>query len=521
MSDASAIPAEGARAARLRNRAILGLVSFLIVLPTALFAIALNPLPAAILLVGCAGVLAIAVQQPASAQMRDGIGAHVLDRPLDMRALAISIAISAAIFILGGALHLFYAPQDWRIRDAVLGDLARYGFPLIYDDKGREYLLRAPLGMYMAPALAGRMFGAIVAHAVMLVQNSVLLGATLYLLGAMGRGWRHMLILVLFSGFAVFGLLLLTLLGEAIDWERMLLLSLDAWLPKFQYSSAITQFFWVPNHALPGWWLATLLILQTRGEIDMATVAAGIGGAMFWSPLVVLPVALWIAISILWNLRENLALPRIWAVLVLGLCFLPTALYMVIGAGEISHGVPAAGGSFAFFYAIFMCAQIWQPAFVFAHRALMPPALFRLFVFSFCVLALLPFVSFGPANDLMMRGSIPALVVVAYAFGWVALDAGLSRNARWFAVVLIAGCSASALLETIRAIAAKPYEISDCSLFEATRALGADGVATNYATERAHIPGWLMNLGRAPHSIGAERRCWSDLNLRQGAGSAP
>jgi len=48
---------------------------------------------------------------------------------------------------------------DWRVRDAVLADLTRSSFPIGYNIDGVDYILRAPLGMYMFPAAVGHVFG--------------------------------------------------------------------------------------------------------------------------------------------------------------------------------------------------------------------------------------------------------------------------------------------------------------------------------------------------------------------------
>jgi hypothetical protein len=512
MTDASACAPESARTGvfTLRNRAVIGFVSLLLFAPTALLAVAFRPAVAAFVLAGCAGALALIVQP----RRAESVG--LLDQAIDTPRLALSIALAGLLLILGGEMHLFYATYDWRIRDSVLSDLTHNGFPLLYAVDGSEYLLRAPLGMYMLPAAFGKFFGLSAAHVAMWAQNSLLLGSIFYLLGKLGRGLAHVLVMILFAGFALFGIWYFWLLGGTASTDHILNFSLDSWHPYFQYSSSIVQFFWVPNHALPGWWLATLLLLQTRDEVDNATVAVSIAGAVFWSPLVVLSVALWLVIVVLLDARRSLTSARLWQAAAAGACILPVALYMVLGASTIRHGVTAAKEYFALLYMMFMVSNLFQATYVVALRAYAPPRLMPLFAFSLCILAALPFFNFGPSNDLVMRGSIPSLVIIAFAFGAVLLHPdNFRRPAFYLGLALIVACSPSALLELYRLTTDQRYAISDCTLFESTYALGGVGIPENYVVDRRAVPDWLVDLQPARRSAPADRRCWSDLDRRR------
>ena len=125
----------------------------------------------------------------------------------------------------------------------------------------------------------------------------------------------------------------------------------------FQYSSSMVQFFWVPNHALPGWWLATLLILKARSEVDIATLGVSLAAAVFWSPLVVIPIAFWLVYLAASDWRSLLA-SRLWLGALAGACFLPIVLYLVLGSSKIEHGLGFDQPVFVPLYIIFMAAQI-------------------------------------------------------------------------------------------------------------------------------------------------------------------
>ncbi len=487
------------------QRGVVALVSILLFAPTLLFATTLRAPAAAILLVGCFGALALVLQSRPSGD------ANFLDEPTDFRLLAGLVGFSAFLLVAGGALHFVYAPSDWRTRDAVLADVSRAWLPFVYDDAAGQYALRAPLGMYMLPGLVGRLSGLGAAHVTLWLQNSVMLGAILYVFARLGHGWRHAGLMLAFSGCAALGVLIYWLLSDRTLLDHMVRYGMDSWNPYFQYSGSLVQMFWVPNHALPGWWLAALMILQARRQIDRATIGATIGAAMFWSPLAILPAVAWVALQALLSLRESLTSRRLWTLGAVAPCFLPAAYYMVVGAGSIEHGVAATKPMFAVIYLVFVIAALAPAAYVLAYHEHLRPDLRRPLVFSVVVLLLLPMFSFGPSNDLVMRGSIPALAVLAFCFADVIL-APQSRAGRAFraGVALAILCLPSALYELARPAFRARYDISDCSLFEANAAMGMTGISANYVAARSEIPGWLMDLSTAPVRASQARACWSD-----------
>jgi hypothetical protein len=53
-----------------------------------------------------------------------------------------------------------YANPDWYIRDAVLGDLVNFEWPLHYlSAEGEPLILRSAIGYFLPPALFGKIFG--------------------------------------------------------------------------------------------------------------------------------------------------------------------------------------------------------------------------------------------------------------------------------------------------------------------------------------------------------------------------
>ncbi len=488
----------------LSNRAVFIFVSALMFLPSALFAAGLRPVPAFFVLAGCVGGLALIAARPSSAE------GGLLNAPADAARLSLCIALACAILVLGGEGHLVYAPLDWRIRDAVLSDLTQGSFPVGYTSAGVDYILRAPLGMYMLPAAVGRVLGLASAHVVMLAQNSLMLGSIFYFLISLGGGWPRLAILVFYSGLSILGAALGFMISKDYTYYRLWWLGLDSWHPMFQYSSSMVQFFWVPNHALPGWWLATLLILKARSEVDLATLGVSLAAAVFWSPLVVIPIAFWLVYLAASDWRSLLA-SRLWLGALAGACFLPIVLYLVLGSSKIEHGLGFDQPVFMPLYIIFMAAQIPAIRLIFQNREFLQPAMRGLYYFATLSLLALPLFNFGPANDLVMRASIAPLAIVAFMFGGIIQDARVSKRSRHIGLALLLLMTPSALVEFTRDLTYSRYNFSDCSIFEAQHQMGREEFPANYAVESAKIPSWLIDVKGAPLSTARPRECWTEI----------
>ena len=493
------------RSHALTNRACLVGISVLLFLPSALFAPSLRPLPALFVLAGCAGGLAIVATQSTA------IG--ILRAPLQVRRWAAYCGVAFALLVLGGEGHLFFANSDWLTRDAVLADLVRTGALASYRFADADTLLRAPLGLYMLPALIGQTFGLGVAHGALLAQNTLFLGTILYLFANLANGWRMVAILGLFAGVSIIGAVMRTAWSPASSATPLWLQwGLDGWHPLYlQYSGTLVQFFWVPNHALPAWWLALLILLQVRNEVDVATLGVSVAGALLWSPLSIVPVVPWLLFSALRWPRAVLLSPRTILGGLAALCFVPIAIYLVLASGTIDGGSQSGRPDFGFWYTLFVVVQLPVLAYLAFARAHIAKQDRAPIIVSALLLLLLPLFRFGPNNDLVMRASIVPLVIVAFVFGYVVLEETRRRTvlaaAGW---VLVVASAPSAAVEIGRALATPRYAISACSLADAARALDGGAVPTNYVVPFTQVPAWLIDIHRASAVQPTSEPCWPD-----------
>jgi len=219
---------------------------------------------------------------------------------------------------------------------------------------------------------------------------------------------------VLFSGFDIIGNIINTGPRFLANWN--IAQHLEWWAGRYQYSSMTTQLFWVPNHALGGWLMVGLILRHPRFSALDAMLPLLVVAAALWSPLSalgVVPFVLWRAWQrLIGERRWRLLHPRVWLpALCVGVI---VASYLVLDPGGIAKGVSTGtGGALDTVFDLLNQTQFFLLEAGFIGFAILWICPTREVVHALLVLALLPLAYLGPANDLVMRGSIPALAVLA------------------------------------------------------------------------------------------------------------
>ncbi|WP_342116723.1 hypothetical protein [Pseudoduganella sp. OTU4001] len=311
---------------------------------------------------------------------------------------------------LSGLTDGFFLNRDWTTRMSLLRDLVVGSWPASYgQQEGADLILRVPLGYYMVPALAGKLSSLHGARVMLWIWTA--LGTALFLYLVVGarperqRGaWRTaLLIAVFFSGMDIVGWLMLDRpalgIGRHIEW----------WLGWGQLSSNSTQLFWVPNHCLPGWLAAVIAWRHRQHGLAAIPAALILLGVIFWAPLVamgLLPMLLWCV----WQrqgwqglAKESLSLP-LWALLPVTLVIWR---FFTMGVRPIEGGTQELLMQVVGF--VLLSLVEWVLLAWAVMRGGERPALL---VIGLLELVVLPWMSYGPGNDLLMRGSIPALTIL-------------------------------------------------------------------------------------------------------------
>jgi len=324
--------------------------------------------------------------------------------------------------------------KDWQKHNAILHDLSTRTWPVAYpatEEVPRRAYLTYYTAYYLPAAAVGRALGLTAAHLTLFVWTFAgLLLCAAWLRRLVGvNSWLLWAAWFALSGMDALGVLLR---GAKDDYSV-----LEWWAGFAQYSSNVSLIFWVPQHALAGW-IATALIVdqaQRRGTMAVAGFCATL--TALWSPFVALGM---FPIGVVLLLRAPLRSAVSFGNLVAGPVLLAlSAVYL----GAINRGrVPAgwlfeehgwAAGVFAWsvfcllefgIYAALLAPQLGNPA-----REPKPATSWnRVWLLAAVItLALLPLYRLGIYNDLVMRASIPVLLVF-----WMVLLRELTAPGRDF-----------------------------------------------------------------------------------------
>lgn len=415
------------------------------------------------------------------------------------RTLAICLAMACALLLLGGEGRLFYANEDWQIRDAVLADMANHSWPFAYLTGSGEQVLRAPLGMYLLPALLGGGSLALLACNALMLGALLALGSTLF---ETRRARRIALIVfVAFSGLDIVGTFLANASGTAsLD-------HLERWSPPLQYSSIVTLIFWVPQHALAGWFCALLYLLHRRGSIALGTLAAAGPLAAIWSPLAVIGAVPLIAWA---GLRALHARTLRWSDIATGVAALavavPALLYLAADAQQLPSGIRGVRVlTLAIFLLLEVAPALWILYRLRSHRFGMDTL-----VLVAAMLALIPLFHIGAGEDFAMRASIaPLAVLAAMLAASLASAERIARSTAIATAALLALGAVTGSAEIARAIRLAPTPPPSCALPDAwTRQSGWIADISTYLAHTDAMPSLLRPTAPARIAPQATTSCW-------------
>lgn len=420
--------------------------------------------------------------------------------PLSRIALLFGLAL--LLCALGGQGKFFYANIDWQVRDAVLRDLAVNPWPFAYAaPSGALEMLRAPVGMFLVPAQLWKAAGPLAGHGALLVQNATLLTAVLSL-GSLLFDTRRarmiaLAVVTLFSG--------LDIVGQALfhaPIEDHLEFTFD-WL---QYSSHITQIFWVPQHALAGWSAAVLLLLWRTRRLELRAMLAILPLTALWSPLALLGAMPFLALAgVETILARRLTLADIGWPALASLITLPGLAYMASagdGVGVRLRLIPL--DSWGIIVGIELL--VWSVPLLLAARG---SAFGRaLLVLASLILPLLPFVQVGTSLDFLMRASIvPLALTAAYAAEALASRESSLALRLWLGAALAVG-SVTGAAEIRRALAEPASPMVECSLYGAWRPNFSKTPMASYVAPVERLPGWLLSAPPAAVPVDDSQPCW-------------
>jgi uncharacterized membrane protein YsdA (DUF1294 family) len=253
----------------------------------------------------------------------------------------------------------FGRTQDWDVmRNDLLSTLTEHSWPVTHSFEGSSAIwsMRHYLGFYLPGPLAGKVAGdnlsvALTATGVwMFFGVWITLLMLLKLFGAYGfRKYLSLSLFIAFSGLDVIGSRIQGALslrpsnlihGGHIEW----------WAERYQFSSNTTLLHWVPQHALPSWIGALLVIHIVRSRQNLHLLPVIPLFAMLWSPFAAVGITLLALLLLIsaGDVSEFFARIRklplfIFSLLAIGFTLL---LYLQSGASGIPHSLLLAHDSF-------------------------------------------------------------------------------------------------------------------------------------------------------------------------------
>jgi hypothetical protein len=392
------------------------------------------------------------------------LSTNALHIEISLRCIALCCLIALGLLLLGGEGRLLFANSDWEIRDALLRDMGMSPWPYAYQIADQVEILRAPIGMYLKPALFG---GASQAwrDIALLLCNTVFLGL-LFALGSVlfkdtPSRCIGLAVFIFFSGLDILGTLLVSHSGGNPSYDHI-----EAWLAGVQYSSHITLLFWVPQHALAGWLCAILYLLWERGYVRFSFFLAAVPLLAIWSPLAIMgavPFALYAGLKSVWH-RDVILADILLGALVLAVA-IPSLIYLRAGLGDVSsrwQAVPAINFAVLILFEIapFAIFIIGNSRAIGSNRAT--------FGITILLLLLMPHYRIGPGPDFQMRAAIMPIAILAFSMGkLLSGQASEKKREPYLLGILILIGSTTGLLELARAIRLQPSPPPNCSLIHA------------------------------------------------------
>ncbi|KEQ53124.1 hypothetical protein [Sphingobium chlorophenolicum] len=405
--------------------------------------------------------------------------------------------ISLGLLALSGEGRFFYANVDWQVRFAVLRDMGINPWPFVYTARPEPDLLRAPIGMFLVPALIFKTIGPRAADVALLVQNSALIALLLAMGSQLFADRRSRMtgltIFVLFSGMDALGDLLMQgmLTGHMEDWAEI------------QYSSTITLLFWVPQHAIAGWVGAVGYMMWREGRLPLAPWLAMLPLTALWSPLGLMGAMPFVALAGLRTIIARVLRPRdvVVPAASLVLC-IPSLIYLGAASDDVGfHLQPIPFIQWMLFQSFETLPYLIPLAIAGRSTRFGNDSLWLAFVW----LMLIPFVQIGWSTDFMMRGSITALALVTVMVSDHVVQRGEKR--RWLLIVLSVG-SLTGLAEIRRALVYPAAPEVRCSFFKAWDQTFAAFPKGSYIAPLNKVPALIRPHHPFRATANEPPRCW-------------
>ncbi len=429
---------------------------------------------------------------------------------ISWRNLLICAVLACGLLILGGEGRLLYANFDWQVRDTVLADMVRNDWPYQYRFEQQDYILRAPLGMYLLPAALAKLGMQQAQHWLLLVCNTALLTLLLAigqnLFSSTKARWTAFAFITCFSGLDIIGTSLFYSLGVDVSFDHI-----EWWSRSSQYSSVITLLFWVPNHAFAGWTCAILFMLHQKRMLPLGALAAAMPMVGIWSPLALMgafPFAVLAGVQALASRSikaHDIALSSVGLLIAV-----PSLLYLRLDPSSIASSFgPKSLALYVFGISLEVAPFAWL---VSKFRGQQAEEKWAAWLAIACLVAF-PFYQIGTNSDFQMRATIMPMMIIALRLTDFVSRAGQLDQKRLatFAWVVVAIGGVTGALEVRRAFTYTPSPAPLCKLTGVWYQQDIDAAALGtYLARRSELPTLIAgNPKLSTDNLVNPKSCWS------------
>jgi len=386
------------------------------------------------------------------AKTYQSIGHSLIKEKFEISPLVITGIFSLVWVATTGVWNLgFGRTQDWDVmRNDLLSTLTEHSWPVthVFTDGSGVWSMRHYLGIYLPGPLAGKVTGNNLDVTLFTTGVWMFLGVWIALMlvqrifGAFGlRKYLALPLFIAFSGLDAIGSRIQGTLslrpsnlfnGGHIEW----------WAKKYQFSSNTTLLHWVPQHALPSWIGALLVIHVVRSRQNLYLLPIISLSALLWSPFAAVGITL-LALLLLFSAGETstfLTSIRKLPLLIISLLVIgvPLLAFLQSGTSDIPRGLLLSSGSFSDNVKMLLEFISLEFGIVAVLSAYIVRQRIRENMFISIGLLLVLMVVVGLYNDFAMRVS-PALLVVIFINACEALFTRPRRKSLRFVQIALAG----------------------------------------------------------------------------------
>ena len=345
---------------------------------------------------------------------------------INKKRLLLILVFVFLICITAGQGNLFYQSDDWHWRNAIFRDLINMEWPVHYDNTNAT--LTYYTGFWLLPAVIGKIcliFGEttswFIANITTLIWCSI--GVSLCILWIIkllkvDTKKKLLIMLVVFFGFSGLDIIGILLMNEM---EIIRSLHIEWWAGYFQFSSIITQLFWVYNQCVAAW----LIVLMFIGEKKINNYFLLFLLCLPYAPLPMIGLIPLFAVrgvkyliekikekNILEFIKEMFSIQNILALItILPIYYLYYCSNSAIGSSgrfRVDTDILTTYGMV--YLAIFYFLEVGIYA-IFLAKKNMKNELFWTATIS---LLFIPLFRLGLDRDFAMRASIPSLLIITY-----------------------------------------------------------------------------------------------------------